>query len=53
MNDAATELVIKALEEEVERLAKAGNYDEALQALNVLHDFLGLERVDIEMGEEE
>lgn len=46
MNDPATELIIKTLEDEVKRLAEAEEYDEALQALNVLYDFLGLERED-------
>ena len=46
MSDPATELIVKTLEDEVKRLVEAEEYDEALQALNVLHDFLGLERVD-------
>jgi hypothetical protein len=48
MTGPATELVTKTLEEEVERLAKAGDYDGALEVLNVLYDFEGLERIDLE-----
>lgn len=40
------EQIIKTLKGEVKRLVEAEEYDEALQALNVLHDFLGRERGD-------
>lgn len=46
MSDQASESIIKTLEDEINRLVEAEEYDEALEALNVLQDFLGLERVN-------
>jgi len=48
MKDQSTKLIIKSLEDEVKRLIEAEEYDEALQAINVLYDFFGLERIDEE-----
>ena len=46
MIDLTTKLGIKALEGEVKRLVEAEEYDEALQALDTLLAYLGLERDD-------
>ena len=46
MSVPKTELIIKTLEDEAKRLVEAEEYEEALEALTILYDFLDPEKDD-------